>query len=87
MKDMDETTSLIEIEIFCDISFRNLGLFQKAYTEKFLQKYGMKMRLLVLFLCKKVISLNLKQYPHNEIEFKEKKAENNFEICSEENIT
>ena len=47
----------------------------------------MKMRYSSIVPMQKGDKFNLKQYPRNEMELKEMKAENNFEICSEQEIT
>ena len=71
MKDMDEATSVIEIEIFRDRSLESLELSQKAYIYKVLERYGMIMCSSSIVPMQKGDKLDLKRCPHNEVELKE----------------
>lgn len=78
MKEMGEATPVIGIEIFHDITLWSLDLSQKAYIDKVLERYGMIMRSSSIVPMQKGGKFNLKQCPHNEMELKVMKAENNF---------
>ncbi|KAG7564376.1 Ribonuclease H-like superfamily [Arabidopsis suecica] len=68
MKDMREASYVIGIEIFRDRSLGILGLSQKAYIDKVLERYGMMTCSSSIVPMHKGDTLNLKQCPQNEME-------------------
>ena len=74
MKDMDEATFVIEIEIFRDRSLESLELYQKAYIDKVLERYGIIMCSSSIVFMQKGNKPDLKRCPHNEVELKETKS-------------
>ncbi|KAG7564293.1 Integrase catalytic core [Arabidopsis suecica] len=71
MKDMGEASYVIGIEIFRDRSLGILGLSQKAYIDKILERFGMMTCSSINVPMQKGDNLNLKQCPQNEIEHNE----------------
>ena len=55
MKDMDETSYIIDIEIHKDRSHSTLGLSQKAYIEKVLVDFECRIALLRIHVLLKVL--------------------------------
>ena len=68
MKDMGEASYVIGIEIFRDRSLGILGLSQKAYIDKVLERFGMMTCSSSIVPMHKGDTLNLKQCPQNEME-------------------
>jgi hypothetical protein len=71
MKDMDEATYVIGIEIFRDRSRRILGLSQKAYIERVLERFKMKNCSASVAPIQKGDKFSLMQCPQNELERKQ----------------
>ena len=86
MKDLSEASFVLGIQIYRD-SFRGiLGLSQKAYIEKVLERYGMQDCKLGDTSVTKGNKFSLSQCPKNDLEVK-KNAEN-FQCfsCRESNV-
>uniref|UniRef100_A0A2N9HCS5 Integrase catalytic domain-containing protein n=1 Tax=Fagus sylvatica TaxID=28930 RepID=A0A2N9HCS5_FAGSY len=71
MKDMDEATYVIGIEIFRDRSRGILGLSQKAYIERVLERFKMENCSASVAPIQKGDKFNLMQCPQNELERKQ----------------
>ena len=71
MKYMDEATYVIGIEIFRDRSHGILGLSQKAYIERVLERFKMKNCSASVAPIQKGDKFNLMQCPQNELERKQ----------------
>uniref|UniRef100_A0A6N2M0Z2 Integrase catalytic domain-containing protein n=1 Tax=Salix viminalis TaxID=40686 RepID=A0A6N2M0Z2_SALVM len=71
MKDMGEASYVIGIEIFRDRSLGILGLSQKAYIDKVLERFGMMTCSSSPVPLHKGDKLDLTQCPQNELERKE----------------
>jgi hypothetical protein len=71
MKDMDEATYVIGIEIFRDRSHGTLGLSQKAYIERVLERFKMENCFASVAPIKKGDKFYLMQCPQNELERKQ----------------
>ena len=71
MKDMDDTTYVIRIEIFRDKSRGILGLSQKAYIERVLETFKMENCSTSDAPIQKGDKFNLMQCPQNELERKQ----------------
>lgn len=63
MKDKGEASNVMEIEIFRDKSLGILGLSQKTYIDKFLERFGMMTCSSSIVPMHKNDTLNLKQRP------------------------
>ena len=70
MKDMGETYYVIGIEIFCDRSQRLLGLSQKAYINKVLERFRMDKCSTYPVPIQKGDKFSLMQCPKNNLEWK-----------------
>ena len=68
MKDMGEATYVIGIEIFCDRSQGLLGLSQKSYINKILERFNMEKCSSGVVPIQKGDKFNLMQCPKNELE-------------------
>jgi hypothetical protein len=71
MKDMDEATYVIGIEIFRDRSRGILGLSQKAYIERVLERFKMENCSASVAPIQKGDKFSLMQCPQNELERKQ----------------
>ena len=71
MKDMGEASYVIGIEIFQDISQGILGLSQKAYINKVLERFKMESCSLSPVPIQKGDNFSLSQCPKNDLEHKE----------------
>ena len=71
IKDMGETSYVIGIEIFHDRSRGLLGLSQKTYIEKVLEKFNMNKCSLRVVPIQKGDKFSLMQCPKNDVEWKE----------------
>lgn len=71
MKDMGEASYVIGIEIFRDRSRGILGLSQKAYIERVLERFGMENCSPSVAPIQKGDKFSLLQCPHNELECKQ----------------
>ena len=71
MKDMGEASYVIGIEIFCDRSQGVLGLSQKAYINKVLERYRMDKSTASPVPIQRGDSFNRSQCPQNDLERKE----------------
>ena len=71
MKDMDEATYAIGIEIFRDRSCGILGLSQKAYIERVLERFKMENCSASVSPIQKGYKFSLMQCPQNELEWKQ----------------
>eukprot|EP00268_Persea_americana_P061888 TRINITY_DN7879_c0_g3_i1.p1 TRINITY_DN7879_c0_g3~~TRINITY_DN7879_c0_g3_i1.p1 ORF type:complete len:114 (+),score=10.61 TRINITY_DN7879_c0_g3_i1:835-1176(+) len=71
MKDMGEASYVIGIEIFYDQSLGVLGLFQKAYIDKVLERFDMMTCSSSPVPLYKGDKLDLTQCPQNELECNE----------------
>jgi hypothetical protein len=71
MKDMDEATYVIGIEIFRDRSRGILGLSQKAYIERVLERFKMENCSTSVASIQKGDKFSLMQCPQNELERKQ----------------
>ena len=68
---MGEASYVIRIEIFRDRSLRILGLSQKAYIDKVLERYGMMTCSSSVVPIQKGDKISLNQCPQNDLERKE----------------
>ena len=68
MKDLGEASYVIGIEIFCDRSQGLLGLSQKAYINKVLEKFKMERCSASVVPIQKGDKFSLEQCPRNELE-------------------
>ena len=66
MKDMGGATYVIGIEIFWDRSFELLGLSQKAYIERILERFNMEKCSIGVAPIQKWDKFSLMQCPQNE---------------------
>ena len=82
MKDMGEASYVIGIEIFRDRSLGILGLSQKAYIDKVLERFGMMTCSSSVVPLQKGDKLDLKQCPQNDLERKEMENRS-LESCKE----
>ena len=71
MKDMSEASYVIRIEIIGDRSQWLLGLSQKAYINKILERFRMKKCFLSVVIIQKGDKFSLMQCPKNELECKQ----------------
>ncbi|XP_042404912.1 zinc finger MYM-type protein 1-like [Zingiber officinale] len=71
MKDLGETSFVLDIQIVRDRSRYTLGLSQTGYIEKVLIRYGMQNCALGDTLVAKGDKLSLQQCPHHDLEIKE----------------
>ena len=71
MKDMDEATYVIGIEIFWDRSRGILGLSQKSYIERVLERFKMENCSASVAPIQKGDKFSLTQCPQNELEWKQ----------------
>ena len=71
MKDMGEVYYVIGIEIFCDRSQELLGLSQKAYINKVLERFKMDKCLSSLVPTQKEEKFSLMQSSNNDLERKQ----------------
>ena len=74
MKDMGEASYVLGIEIHRDRSQRTLGLSQKAYIEKVLERFGMKNCSPIVAPIAKGDKFSLKQCPQNALEQEQMKG-------------
>jgi len=70
MKDMSEAHYVIGVEILCDRSQGLLGLSQKTYINKVLERFRMDTCSTSLVLIHKGDKFSLMQYPKNDLERK-----------------
>ena len=78
MKDMGEASYVIGIEIFRDRSQGLLGLSQKAYINKVLQRFGMQNCSESVVPIQKGDKFSLNQCPKNELEHRQMEK---YSIC------
>jgi hypothetical protein len=71
MKDMDEATYVIGIEIFRDRSCGILGLSQKVYIKRVLERFKMENCFASIAPIQKCDKFSLMQCPQNELEQKQ----------------